>query len=102
MGSNRVKLIAFVQDSRGSLRAFALIQTSFRQGAKRGLCSPKRAPVAVWAIGARFFAFSSFLLIFTATALMDLFPARLVFYKFQLELLLNAMTSIYSFAVANL
>ena len=40
--------------------------------------------------------------IFTATALMDLFPARLVFYKFQLELLLNAMTSIYSFAVANL
>lgn len=39
---------------------------------------------------------------FTATALMDLFPARLVFYKFQLELLLNAMTSIYSFAVANL
>ena len=49
-----------------------------------------------------FFAFSSFLLIFTATALMNLFPARLVFYKFQLELLLNAMTSIYSFAVANL
>lgn len=103
MGSNRVKLIAFVQDSRGGLRALALIQTSFRQGAKRDLCSPKRAPVAVWAIGARFlFAFSSFLLIFTATALMDLFPARLVFYKFQLELLLNAMTSIYSFAVANL
>ena len=49
-----------------------------------------------------FFAFSSFLLIITATALMDLFPARLVFYKFQLELLLNAMTWIYSFAVANL
>lgn len=102
MGSNQVKLIAFVQDSRGGLRALALIQTSFRQGAKRDLRSPKRAPVAVWAIGARFFAFSSFLLIFTATALMDLFPARLVFYKFQLELLLNAMTSIYSFAVANL
>lgn len=102
MGSNRVKLIAFVQDSRGGLRALALIQTSFRQGAKRDLCSPKRAPVAVWAIGARFFAFNSFLLIFTATALMDLFPAQLVFYKFQLELLLNAMTSIYSFAVANL
>lgn len=102
MGSNRVKLIAFVQDSRGGLRALALIQTSFRQGAKRDLCSPKRAPVAVQTIGARFFAFSLFLLIITATALMDLFPARLVFYKFQLELLLNAMTSIYSFAVANL
>lgn len=48
------------------------------------------------------FAYSSFLLTITATASIDLLLARLVFYKFQLELLLNAMTSIYSFAVANL
>ena len=49
-----------------------------------------------------FFAFGLSLLIFIAATPMDLLPARLVFYKFQLELLLNAMTSIYSFAVANL
>lgn len=48
------------------------------------------------------FAFGLFLLIFIAATPMDLLLARLVFYKFQLELLLNAMTSIYSFAVANL
>ena len=48
------------------------------------------------------FAFGLSLLIFIAATPMDLLLARLVFYKFQLELLLNAMTSIYSFAVANL
>lgn len=48
------------------------------------------------------FAFGLSLLIFIAATPMDLLFARLVFYKFQLELLLNAMTSIYSFAVANL
>ena len=69
MGSNRVKLIAFVQDSRGGLRALALIQTSFRQGAKRDLCSPKRAPVAVWAIGARFFCIQLVLIDFYRNSL---------------------------------
>lgn len=48
------------------------------------------------------FAFGLSLLIFIAATPMDLSFTRLVFYKFQLELLLNAMTSIYSFAVANL
>lgn len=102
MGSNRVKTNCICSGFQGGAKGPRVNSNEFPLGCQKGPMFTKESSSCCLGNRSSFFAFSSFLLIITATALMDLFPARLVFYKFQLELLLNAMTWIYSFAVANL